>query len=120
MQTLLDSTLVLTKQDRLCHVVFATSDAFFHTWLRRYNVLQHAKLLTIGDCTKAETRAFFNDRLLPRVPQRLQGSYGMQFERLYAAFGGHLTHWADYVTDYVNAGGALDSEYSCLRPECGC
>ncbi|KAI4523287.1 hypothetical protein K525DRAFT_254721 [Schizophyllum commune Loenen D] len=112
MQCLLDAMLVLTKQDRLCHVVFATSDAFFHTWLRRYNVLQHAKLLTIGDCTKAETRAFFNDRLLPRVPQRLQGSYGMQFERLYAAFGGHLTHWADYVTDYVNAGGVLDIKQS--------
>ncbi|KAL1742195.1 hypothetical protein HDZ31DRAFT_66205 [Schizophyllum fasciatum] len=112
MQCLLDAMLVLTKQDRLCHVVFATSDAFFHTWLRRYNVLQHAKFLTIGDCTKAETRAFFQDRLLPRVPPRLQAGYGMQFERLYAAFGGHLTHWADYVTDYVNACGGLDIKQS--------
>ncbi|TRM70259.1 hypothetical protein BD626DRAFT_533595 [Schizophyllum amplum] len=112
MQCLLDAMLVLTKQDRLCHVVFATSDAFFHTWLRRFNVLQHAKLLTIGDCTKTETRAYFSDRLVSRVPTRLRGSYGMQFERLYAAFGGHLTHWADYVTDYVNAGGALDIKQS--------
>lgn len=53
---------------------------------------------------------------------------GLDFERLYEAFGGKLAHWQDYITDYgvfyptttrgaaltdrprpVNVGGKLDS-----------
>jgi hypothetical protein len=41
---MLDSMLVLTKQDRLCHVVHATSDPFYQTWLRQLNVMQHCKV----------------------------------------------------------------------------
>ena len=41
---LLDSMLVLTKQDRLCHVIHATSDPFYQTWLRQLNVVQHCKV----------------------------------------------------------------------------
>ncbi|EGO01031.1 hypothetical protein SERLA73DRAFT_27658, partial [Serpula lacrymans var. lacrymans S7.3] len=58
MKCLLDSMLVLTKQDRLCHVIHATSDPFYQTWLRQLNVMQHCKIITIGDCSKAETRSF--------------------------------------------------------------
>ncbi|KAF9444580.1 hypothetical protein P691DRAFT_786502 [Macrolepiota fuliginosa MF-IS2] len=61
MKYLLDSMLVLTKQDRLCHVIHATSDPFYQTWLGQLNVMQHCRIITVGDCTKAETRAFFRD-----------------------------------------------------------
>lgn len=44
MKCLLDSMLVLTKQDRLCHVIHATSDPFYQTWLRQFNVMQHCKV----------------------------------------------------------------------------
>lgn len=44
MKCLLDSMLVLTKQDRLCHVIHATSDPFYQTWLRQFNVIQHCKV----------------------------------------------------------------------------
>lgn len=44
MRCLLDSMLVLTKQDRLCHVVHATSDPFYQTWLRQLNIMQHCKV----------------------------------------------------------------------------
>jgi hypothetical protein len=44
MKCLLDSMLVLTKQDRLCHVIHATSDPFYQTWLRQLNVIQHCKV----------------------------------------------------------------------------
>jgi hypothetical protein len=44
MKALLDSMLVLTKQDRLCHVIHATSDPFYQTWLRQLNVMQHCKV----------------------------------------------------------------------------
>jgi len=47
MKCLLDSMLVLTKQDRLCHVIHATSDPFYQTWLRQLNVMQHCKACTI-------------------------------------------------------------------------
>ncbi|KAJ7507182.1 hypothetical protein B0H11DRAFT_1970618 [Mycena galericulata] len=110
MKCLLDSMLVLTKQDRLCHVIHATSDPFYQTWLRQLNVMQHCKIITVGDCSKAETRAFFNERILPRVPHRLRGR--LSFEQLYEAFGGKLAHWHDYCTDYVNSNGNLDIKQS--------
>ena len=44
MKCLLDAMLVLTKQDRLCHVIHATSDPFYQTWLRQLNVMQHCKV----------------------------------------------------------------------------
>jgi hypothetical protein len=114
MKALLDSMLVLTKQDQLCHVIHATSDPFYQTWLRQLNVMQHCKvrtalkrgvganvrgkIITIGDCSKAETRIFFEERVLPRVPERFRS--GLELERLYEAFGGRLVHIQDYVTDY--------------------
>ncbi|KAF8208189.1 hypothetical protein K438DRAFT_1813576 [Mycena galopus ATCC 62051] len=110
MKCLLDSMLVLTKQDRLCHVIHATSDPFYQTWLRQLNVMQHCKILTIGDCSKTETRAFFNARILPRIPRRL--SARLDFEQLYEAFGGKLAHWHDYCTDYVNSNGTLEIKQS--------
>ncbi|KAH8998050.1 hypothetical protein EDB92DRAFT_1941683 [Lactarius akahatsu] len=110
MKALLDSMLVLTKQDRLCHVIHATSDPFYQTWLRQLNVMQHCKIITIGDCSKAETRSFFEERILPRVPERLKS--GLEFERLYEAFGGRLVHIQDYVTDYINSGGRLEIHQS--------
>ncbi|KAF7366723.1 hypothetical protein MSAN_00930400 [Mycena sanguinolenta] len=110
MKCLLDSMLVLTKQDRLCHVIHATSDPFYQTWLRQLNVMQHCKILTVGDCSKAETRAYFNARILPRIPRRLSGR--LNFEQLYEAFGGKLAHWHDYCTDYVNSNGTLEINQS--------
>ncbi|KAJ3774587.1 hypothetical protein FB446DRAFT_728283 [Lentinula raphanica] len=110
MNCLLSAFLVLTKQDRLCHVIHATSDPFYHTWLRQLNVMQHCKIITIGDCSKAETRAFFRDQILPRVPEDIQ--YGLNFEVLYDAFSGKLVHWQDFVTDYVNCNGRLNVKQS--------
>ena len=46
MKCLLDAMLVLTKQDRLCHVIHATSEPFYQTWLRKANVMQHCKVRT--------------------------------------------------------------------------
>ncbi|RDB23416.1 hypothetical protein Hypma_009439 [Hypsizygus marmoreus] len=106
MKCLLDSMLVLTKQDRLCHVIHATSDPFYQTWLRQLNVMQHCKIITIGDCSRSETKAFFRERMLPRVPERLRP--GLRFEVLYDAFGGKLAHWQDYITDYINSNGKTD------------
>lgn len=48
MKCLLDSMLVLTKQDRLCHVIHATSDPFYQTWLRQLNVMQHCKVSLVN------------------------------------------------------------------------
>ncbi|KAJ7704397.1 hypothetical protein B0H17DRAFT_1224407 [Mycena rosella] len=110
MKCLLDSMLVLTKQDRLCHVIHATSDPFYQTWLRQLNVMQHCKIITVGDCSKAETRAFFNERILPRVPHRLRAR--LEFERLYEAFGGKLAHWHDHCTDFINSNGTLEIKQS--------
>lgn len=134
MKCLLDSMLVLTKQDRLCHVVHATSDPFYQNWLRQLNVAQHCKIITIDDCSRSETRTYFLERILASVPEALRPA--LSFDVLYEAFGGKLAHWQDYITEYsklllcrcpstsspslfaVNAGGNLDSAYFCCnRPQ---
>ena len=63
-----------------------------------YALILVIKIITIGDCSKAETRIFFEERVVTRVPERLRS--GLEFERLYEAFGGRLVHIQDYVTDY--------------------
>lgn len=134
MKCLLDSMLVLTKQDRLCHVVHATSDPFYQNWLRQLNVVQHCKIVTIDDCSRTETRTYFLERILPSVPEALRPT--LSFDVLYEAFGGKLAHWQDYINEYsellfrqcsstsslssfpVNASGNFDSAYSyCNRPQ---
>ncbi|KAN0094681.1 hypothetical protein V8E55_002968 [Tylopilus felleus] len=64
---LLDSMLVLTKQDRLCHVVHATSDPFYQNWLRQLSVVEHCKLITIDDCSRTGTRTYFLERIFPQL-----------------------------------------------------
>lgn len=110
MQTLLDSTLVLTKQDRLCHVVHATSDPFYQGWLSRVGVLWYCKLISIGDMSKSEMRAYFRDRVLPRlaeIPPTTANVRRPDFETLYDAFGGKVAHWYDFITDYGEYYGCL-------------
>jgi len=51
MKYLLESMLVLTKQDRLCHVIHATSNPFYQTWLRQLNVMQHCRVSPIRKFT---------------------------------------------------------------------
>ncbi|KAI9460660.1 hypothetical protein HD554DRAFT_1569913 [Boletus coccyginus] len=110
MKCLLDSMLVLTKQDRLCHVVHATSDPFYQNWLRQLNTVQHCKLVTIDDCSRSETRTYFLEHILPHVPEPLQPT--LSFDILYEAFGGKLAHWQDYINEYINASGNFDIKQS--------
>ncbi|KIJ47535.1 hypothetical protein M422DRAFT_778130 [Sphaerobolus stellatus SS14] len=105
MKCILDAFLVLTKQDRLCHVIHATSDPFYQTWLRQLNVIQHCKIISIGDCSKEETRSSFEDRILPSIPEEYRSK--LDFEEFYQCFGGKLAHWSDYIADFVNADGNL-------------
>lgn len=105
LKVFLDTLLVLTKQDRLCHVVLSTSDSFFQHFLRSINVAQHAQILTVGDCTKEETRTYFKEQILPSVPDKLRSK--LSFDELYNAFGGKLTHINDYVNSWTNTDGEM-------------
>lgn len=105
LKVFLDTLLVLTKQDRLCHVVLCTSDSFFQHFLRSMNVGHHAQLLTIGDCTKAETAAYFDDEIRPNIPEKLRSQ--VNFQEVYDAFGGKLSHIADYTATWANADGEI-------------
>ena len=112
LKVFLDTLLVLTKQDRLCHVILCTSDSFFQHFLRQMNVGHHAQLMTIGDCTKEETLLYFLDQMLPSVPQDLAGK--LEFEHIYEAFGGKLSHINDYIASWANSGGTLTPETSAI------
>ena len=61
-------------------------------------IIHAGQIISIGDCSKAETLAYFNERLHPTVPDELKDK--LDFETLYDAFGGKLVHWADYIADY--------------------
>jgi hypothetical protein len=103
LKVFLDTLLVLTKQDRLCHVILSTSDSFFQHFLRSMNVGHHAQILTIGDCSKEETHQFFQDEIMPTVPEELR--HKVDFEEVYAAFGGKLSHISDYMSVWINNSG---------------
>lgn len=105
LKVFLDTLLVLTKQDRLCHVILSTSDSFFHHFLRSMNVGHHSQILTIGDCSKEETLAYFLEQMLPSVPKYMASQ--LEFEELYDAFGGKLSHISDYVSAWVNSDGQM-------------
>lgn len=51
----------------------------------------------VGDPSPKEARAFFEERLLPTIPDHLTP---LQFEPLFEVFGGKLAHLGDYVADY--------------------
>lgn len=38
------------------------------------------------------------EKIVPTLDRRTIA--GLNFERLYEAFGGKLAHWQDYITDY--------------------
>ncbi|CAD6571451.1 MAG: hypothetical protein CYPHOPRED_004441 [Cyphobasidiales sp. Tagirdzhanova-0007] len=110
MKCILDAMLVLTKQDRLIHVIHATSDPFYMHWLRQLNIMQHCKIMSVGDASYEETRAFYTQNLLPDVSEALRP--GLSFDTLFEIFGGKLAHLSDYVADYVNADGKLTAKQS--------
>ncbi|BGP19629.1 hypothetical protein JCM10213_000086 [Rhodosporidiobolus nylandii] len=110
MKAFLDAMLVLTKQDRLCHVIHATSDPFLMHFLRQTNIMQHCQILSIGDCSKVEAARYFKDVLIPHIPEKLRGR--INFEDIYKVFGGKLAHLADYVGEFINNDGELPAEQS--------
>ncbi|GAA5831328.1 hypothetical protein JCM5353_008558 [Sporobolomyces roseus] len=105
MKAILDSLLVLTKQDRLAHCILATSDSFFMMWLRAWNTAQHCQILSIGDTSKSEAKNFVEKVLLPHVPEEMRSGY--KFDQLYEVFGGKLAHLSDYTGEYINNEGDL-------------
>jgi len=110
MKCILDAMLVLTKQDRLIHVIHATSDPFYMHWLRQLNVMQHCKIMTIGDTSREEAEQYFREHLLPDVPEAIRGH--LKFDDIFEVFGGKLAHISDYVADFVNADGKLQPKES--------
>ncbi|KAL1610168.1 hypothetical protein SLS60_001833 [Paraconiothyrium brasiliense] len=107
LKVFLDTLLVLTKQDRLCHVLFCTSDPFFQHFLRSMNVGHHSQIITIGDCSREETLSYFLDQMLRSVPPHLASRLTTSFDEIWDAFGGKLSHINDYVASWVQAEGEL-------------
>ncbi|GAA5826711.1 hypothetical protein JCM11251_002864 [Rhodosporidiobolus azoricus] len=105
MKTLLDALITLSKQDRLLHVLFATSDPFLMTWLRQMNIMQHANILSVGDTAKNEARRYYKDVLEPHIPDKLK--HKIDYEKVYEVFGGKLAHLSDYTSEFVNSDGDI-------------
>lgn len=77
-------------------------------WLRQLNIMQHCKIMSVGDASRQEAERYFEKHLLPEVPEKLRS--GLRFEDLYPVFGGKLAHISDYVADYVNTDAKLSRE----------
>lgn len=74
-------------------------------WLRQYNTMQHATILSMGDVSKNEASKFFQEDLLHHIPDNLRS--GIAFEEVYEVMGGKLAHLSDYVTEYVRSDGKI-------------
>lgn len=114
---LLDAFLVLTKQDRLCHVVHTTSDPFYLHWLRALNIAQHTKIFTIQDCTYDEASDFFHNYLLPNTIEKLPSPGKIKqrlpkFYDIWNVFGGRLAHISDYIAEFIFSDGTLSPQQS--------
>ncbi|GAA5866076.1 hypothetical protein JCM8547_000588 [Rhodosporidiobolus lusitaniae] len=110
MRCLLDAFTTLTKQDRLLHVIHATSDPQYQTWLRQMNVMQHCQILSIGDTSKAEANKYFGTVLLPHIPDKIR--HKISFGEVYSVFGGKLAHLGDYAGEFVNSDGEIPPLHS--------
>lgn len=112
LKVFLDTLLVLTKQDRLCHVMLSTSDAFFQHFLRSMNVGHHSHIMTVGDCTEEETLSFIREQVLPTIPEKMRDK--LNIKEIYDAFGGKLSHISDYVSAWVNSSGDITTYESAI------
>jgi hypothetical protein len=93
MKCLLDSMLVLTKQDRLCHVIHATSDPFYQTCLRQLNVMQHCKVRTTPAFRQHTViRALFRSLRSETAPNTRHGHFSARGCCL-AFLNGSARHW---------------------------
>lgn len=127
----------MSTQDRLIHVIHATSDPFYlhcssgslqtaglgtpltmtftdSTGLRQLNIMQHCKIMSVGDASREEANRYFDKHLLPEIPEKLRSD--IKFEDLYPVFGGKLAHISDYVADFVNTDGKLSREQADFIP----
>ncbi|KAK4701989.1 hypothetical protein P7C70_g4237, partial [Phenoliferia sp. Uapishka_3] len=66
---------------------------------------KHCHILSVGDCSKAEARKYFDEDLYPHIPDKLKPL--VHFNDLYRFFGGKLAHLADYTSEYINSDGSI-------------
>lgn len=72
--------------------------------------MQHACILSVGDAAKEEARRYFDEVLLPHVPDKLKNK--ISFDSVYPVFGGKLAHLSDYVNEFVNSDGVVTPLHS--------
>lgn len=66
--------------------------------------MQHCIILSVGDTAKDEARRFFEENLVPHIPDNLPKP---DFDELYRVFGGKLAHLTDYCNEWTNSDGKL-------------
>ena len=108
MKCLLDAMLVLTKQDRLCHVIHATSEPFYQTWLRKANVMQHCKVCPLSKasslclCTHLGWHSRFSQS--GTVPSRKRGlSLEIESFLTYPTNSGWVSHSSNFGMPLVES-----------------
>ncbi|KAG9299228.1 hypothetical protein G9A89_013876 [Geosiphon pyriformis] len=117
LQIFYDASAVFTTQDRLCHIVHATSDPFYEQYLNtsgsiwlEEKVVHHTKFITIGDLRREEIKKEFHDHLIKAVPEKMrQGLLEME-EQLHEVLGGRIVDWTSFLMDYKVAQGKFSVE----------
>jgi len=104
LKTLIDVMVVLTKQERLCHVVHCTSVSLYMELLVDLNVASHSRFIHVGDPDKETTMDYVRHQLLRPYPQYQQTEVLNNFDDIYKIIGGKLVHWEDGVREWVNEG----------------
>ncbi|TIA74288.1 hypothetical protein E3P77_00966 [Wallemia ichthyophaga] len=109
LKIILDGLTVLTKQERLLHTIFCTSDSMFMSTLVDYNVLTHTQVLHVTDPSKDSIRSYLKDHLLLQINQsHLHPHIIENFDNIYSILGGKYIHWKDYLLgDWLHDGLSL-------------
>ncbi|TIC06679.1 hypothetical protein E3Q16_00906 [Wallemia mellicola] len=106
LKIILDGLTVLTKQERLLHTIFCTSDSMFMHTLMSYNVLPHTQVFHLTDPSIESIKAYLKDHILLQVKQsHLHPHILDNFDNLYGVLGGKFIHWKDYLLgDWLHDG----------------
>jgi hypothetical protein len=99
-RTLLNWIISITKEEKRLSVVMVSSDNSFLEWLQYRNVLNFAKVYTVGDLCFDEA-ALFYEMMKKSVLTEPQRELAPPFDEVYDILGGKLTHIASFLEDFA-------------------
>ena len=106
-----------TKQKHRFHVVLASSDSFFHVWAEDHVGESRNRHLVVGNLTKDEALAFWNERVVTQHHLRNHQPF-LDFEGAYSVCGGNMFYLLNYADEqFMSDEGKKPEDFSLVGAE---